>query len=125
MTDLPRPGDQPLPVPTDGPGMHDLVIADLPTDGTIWPEIGNMLAWRRDLGLARYGQPLQAWNGRDAVRDLLEECLDAMAYARQVKVELGEGHPGWIAVERLEEFLRNATALAVIVGRATTGWVTR
>jgi hypothetical protein len=101
--------------------MHDLVIAGLPTDGTIWPEIGNMLAIRRDLGLARYGQPLQAHNGRDAVRDLTEECLDAMAYARQVKVELGEGHPGWIAVERLEEFLRNATALAVILGRATSG----
>ena len=30
MTDLPRPGDQPLPVPTDGPGMHDLVIAATP-----------------------------------------------------------------------------------------------
>lgn len=68
--------DQPLPVPTDGPSMHDLVAADL--------------ADRKALGLRKYGSLLQAYNGRSAIRDLYEELLDATVYARQI---LEEGSP--------------------------------
>lgn len=38
---------------------------------------------RRELGIERYGTPLQYGNGRDAVLDLREELLDAYAYATQ------------------------------------------
>lgn len=42
---------------------------------------------RRRIGIARYGRPLQAHNGRDALRDLREELLDALAYSEQEAVE--------------------------------------
>lgn len=77
-----RPGDQPLPTPTSGPGMHDLLIADLRAKGTEierWDRVATDLAARRDLGLTRYGSLLQVGNGRDALRDLYEEALDALA----------------------------------------------
>lgn len=68
-----RPGDQPLPTPSDSPPMHDLVCADVRD--------------RKQLGLGRYGRALQAHNGRDALRDHYEELLDACAYARQLLYE--------------------------------------
>jgi hypothetical protein len=48
-----RIDDQPAPVPNDGRGIWDLVIADM--------------AARDQLGRQRYGTPLQAHNGRDAL----------------------------------------------------------
>lgn len=68
-----RPEDQPLPTASDSPPMHDLCCADLQA--------------RKALGIRRYGQPLQANNGRDALRDHYEELLDACAYARQLLYE--------------------------------------
>jgi hypothetical protein len=68
-----RPGDQVLPTPNDGPSMHMLVIGDI--------------AAREALGVSRYGTPLQAFNGRDALRDILEELLDASVYVKQAMVE--------------------------------------
>ncbi len=62
--------EQPMPLPNDGPSMHDLVCQD-------------MMA-RKALGLSRYGSLLQANNGRDALRDLYEELLDAACYIRQL-----------------------------------------
>jgi hypothetical protein len=94
-----RPGDQPLPVPNDGPSMHDLVCADLQAmcmSG--WPTgIAGDLQARKRLGLERYGSLLQAHNGRDALRDLYEELLDATVYACQAKEE-EHGPPGIVPV---------------------------
>jgi hypothetical protein len=89
-----RPGDQPLPEPAGGPSMHDLVCEDIRTrwaSGTIGaapvaPAIRAVTAAlqeRKQLGLRRYGQLLQAGNGRDALRDLAEELQDAVVYCRQ------------------------------------------
>ena len=91
MTRPIRPGDQPLPTAGTGPGMHDLVIAALREHGgaTLEPVV-ELLTQRRDIGLERYGRPLQAWNGRDALRDLAEELADAIVYARQAG---SEGYP--------------------------------
>jgi hypothetical protein len=62
-------GDQPLPTPNSLPHIQDLVHADLQE--------------RQQLGLIRYGVPgLQPHNGRDMLRDLYEELLDAAIYAR-------------------------------------------
>lgn len=38
---------------------------------------------RKQLGLARYGQLLQSFDGRDALRDLYEELLDASIYLKK------------------------------------------
>lgn len=88
----PRPGDQPLPTPSTGTGMHDLVIDDLRAFSARIPltsdaALIDLLAYRRDIGLQRYGQPLQAHNGRDALRDAQEEVADAIVYVRQLRVE--------------------------------------
>lgn len=64
-----REGDQALPLPADGPSMQDLVLADIEA--------------RKAIGLQRYGQLLKADDGRDNLRDLYEELLDAAIYARK------------------------------------------
>jgi hypothetical protein len=64
---------QPPPVPNDRPAIQDLVLADV--------------AERKRVGIERYGVPLQGFNGRDALRDLYEELLDAVQYLRQALYE--------------------------------------
>lgn len=64
-----REGDQPLPTPNDETDVQSLVIEDIRK--------------RRELGITRYGTPLQPFNGRDVLRDLYEELLDAACYVRQ------------------------------------------
>lgn len=67
------PTEQPLPTRNSSPSVQSMVIADLET--------------RLQVGIARYGTPLQPNNGRDALRDLYEELLDAACYARQLIAE--------------------------------------
>ncbi len=62
--------DQPKPKTTNDIPVWDLVIAD-------------MVA-RDQLGRERYGTPLQAFNGRDALIDAYQEALDLVVYLRQV-----------------------------------------
>ena len=68
-----REGDQQLPVPNDHPDIQSQVIADIQE--------------RRQVGIARYGTALQPFNGRDALRDLYEELIDAAMYVKQLMVE--------------------------------------
>ena len=72
-------------------GAHVEQPAPLPGTGDVWQEVidGEPLAVlrelyvaRRALGVARYGTPLQRGNGRDHLRDALEEALDLMAYLK-------------------------------------------
>jgi hypothetical protein len=98
-----RPEDQPLPKPGAGPSMHDLVCDDIRERwasgmlgrAPVAPSIDAVTASlqeRKRLGLERYGEPLRAGNGRDALRDLREEIEDAVVYCRQVIEERG---PHW------------------------------
>lgn len=64
---------QPDPKPNDLPAVWDLVIADM--------------AARDRTGAQRYGTRLQPDNGRDTLRDLYEELLDAAVYARTLLYE--------------------------------------
>ena len=59
----------PPPVPNDGIPIWDLVVADMQA--------------RDRTGRERYGTPLQSNNGRDALQDAYEECLDMAAYLKQ------------------------------------------
>lgn len=62
---------EPMPVPDPTRGnVQDLVIADIEE--------------RKRVGIARYGTPLQTFNGRDAMVDLYQELLDACMYVRQI-----------------------------------------
>lgn len=64
---------QPTPRPNSSPPCWDLVLSDM---------------MERDaVGRQRYGTPLQAHNGRDALKDLYEELLDAVVYLRQALYE--------------------------------------
>ena len=68
-----REGDQQLPEINDNEAIQNLVIVDIEK--------------RREVGTKRYGTPLQAFNGRDALRDAYEEALDLAIYLKQCLVE--------------------------------------
>lgn len=61
--------EQPMPVPNHRASIQSLVRVDLEQ--------------REQVGIQRYGTPLQAGNGRDALRDAYEESLDLACYLRQ------------------------------------------
>jgi hypothetical protein len=61
--------DQPPPIPNEGPAIVDFVVEDLQE--------------RKRIGIQRYGTPLQAHNGRDALIDAYQEALDLVIYLRQ------------------------------------------
>ena len=80
--------EQPAPTLTGGPSIQGMVCADLASLST--PDARQVEAdmrAREQVGVARYGTPLQAGNGRDAVRDAYEEALDGCAYLRQALEE--------------------------------------
>lgn len=77
-----RPEDQQLPSANNLPSMHDKATEDLQS--------------RKELGARRYGVALQPSNGRDAARDLYEECLDAAAYGAQVVWEQEHPKETWV-----------------------------
>lgn len=45
---------------------------------------------RRDLGVRKYGRPLEAHNGRDALLDAWQEAVDLAAYLTQMRIERGD-----------------------------------
>ena len=65
--------DQPNPVANDQPIVQAMVREDLHR--------------REQLGIQRYGTPLQPFNGRDALTDAYEEALDLACYLRQALAE--------------------------------------
>ena len=68
-----RKGDQPLPETNDLPFVQDQVIVDIEQ--------------RKQVGIERYGTPLQAFNGRDALQDAYEEAIDLCMYLKQLIIE--------------------------------------
>ena len=66
---------QPAPEPTTGRPIWELVVEDMKA--------------RDQLGRRRYGVPLQAHNGRDALTDAYQEALDLAVYLRQAIEERG------------------------------------
>ncbi len=62
--------EQPTPISNSNQPIWELVISDMKK--------------RDQVGRERYGTPLQAFNGRDALLDAYEEALDLVVYLRQV-----------------------------------------
>lgn len=77
-----RDGAQPSPKPNASTPIVDLVLRDV-TDEQVKAELRH----RAEVGLARYGVKLQAHNGRDALRDAMDEALDLPMYLRQAVEE--------------------------------------
>jgi hypothetical protein len=70
-----RIADQPAPLRSTRVPIWELVIADMQE--------------RDQVGRERYGTPLQAHNGRDALVDAYQEALDLVVYLRQAIEERG------------------------------------
>lgn len=56
-------------------------------------EIAKDVEARILLGERKYGKRLQSFNGRDVIKDLYDEVLDALNYAKQAEIE-GIDHGG-------------------------------
>ena len=80
--------EQPLPTACPGVvGAHDLMVEDLMLSELSDPllhEACSRILDRRRVGLERYGQLLCPANGRDTLRDAMEEALDLCAYLRNL-----------------------------------------
>lgn len=55
-----------------------------------WPEVIKDMEERHRVGIARYGTPLQPFNGRNAPADFYAELLDACVYGKQLLIEREE-----------------------------------
>lgn len=76
---------QPDPIQTSGSvPVLPFVLSD-PETGPIRPDLSERAAD----GVKKYGVPLMACNGRDALTDFYQETLDAVMYARQHHMEEG------------------------------------
>jgi len=93
-----RDGDQPLPVVNDAPDIQSQVIADIEQ--------------RRRVGIARYGTALQPHNGRDSLRDLYEELIDAAMYVKQAMVERDQPIPSVVVAELRAKIQRKDDLIA-------------
>ncbi len=94
MTDVNVP--QPPPKPSDGPDVWDVVIQslrDTASRGQYYcdPAILDLMVAdakeRNAAGIAKYGVPLRPHNGRNNLVDLLQEVMDAIAYATADQIE--------------------------------------
>lgn len=65
--------EQPPPIPNDQPSVWQLVLRDMYE--------------REQIGIMRYGTPLQVFNGRDSLQDAYEESLDKTVYLKQAILE--------------------------------------
>ena len=70
--------EQPAPSPSNGMAIVDLVLMDI--------------LERKAEGIRRYGTPLQAFNGRDSLRDAYDEAVDLAIYLRQAIEERNAGY---------------------------------
>jgi hypothetical protein len=60
--------------------------AQPPPTGTgkpVWPIVVADMIERNQIGTKKYGTPLRAYNGRDALMDAYQEALDLVVYLRQ------------------------------------------
>ena len=67
--------DQPPPKPSAGDAWQELIDSGLLPD-TLHPAAAE----RRQIGIERYGQPLQRGDGRNHLVDALQEALDLVVY---------------------------------------------
>jgi len=128
---------QPAPTPNGHRPVWETVLADLQSFhaaapaaalaalGDVPADLAADMAARDALGRARYGTPLQPFNGRDSFADCYQELLDAIVYARQALIDAGLPEDMHEVIEH--EVYRTLLALAALVramlsGRARGEW---
>lgn len=74
---------QPAPIRRNTTPIHDLVIIDLINVTGDFNLLAKEINDRKAVGLAEYGTPLQAFNGRDCEKDAIEEMADMICYLKQ------------------------------------------
>lgn len=85
---------EPDPTPNDQPAVWDLVVQDMQA--------------RDAMGREKYGIPLQAFNGRNALWDAYQEVLDLSVYLRQAifEKEVKEKVLSDVVAERIRQDLK-------------------
>jgi hypothetical protein len=78
--------DQPLPAP------GELNVQEV---------LSKVVIERMRYGIEKYGSPLETFNGRDPIRDVWEELIDALVYMTQVRLERGDRLPGMEPTDRI------------------------
>ena len=76
-----------LPMPTKPQREGDQPMPKRNGNEAVWPIVVQDMQARHELGIKRYGTPLQPFNGRDALKDAYEEALDLAVYLRQAIYE--------------------------------------
>lgn len=82
--------EQPMPIGNDQPICHVQAIARARLEWGTHPLIEIFiedLNYRLSIGIQRYRQPLQPFNGRDFLKDQYDEILDAIAYGEGILME--------------------------------------
>ncbi len=86
--------DQPPPSPGQGPAVWPALIQEIrPTlvrYGVVGHDVLSDMRERDTVGRARYGTPLQPFNGRSALLDGYQELLDGAVYMFQDYLETGD-----------------------------------
>lgn len=115
---------QQKPRPGKGPAIWDLVIIDVRArlgrgeEGVLVEKIVADGLARDEMGAKKYGQRLQADDGRDHLVDAYQEALDLAVYLRQ---EIAECWTGGLELERLTsagKLYRNAIDLVFDLAEA-------
>jgi hypothetical protein len=93
--------------------------------GDVIRRLQQRLETRLEIGVRRYGRPLQLFNGRDPFRDHEEELLDQHVYAEQIRLEyhalieavrvLARLVRGWPGAGPLSEAEASALALGEVL----------
>ena len=78
---------QPAPIRRNTTPIHDLVIIDLINVTGDFNLLAKEINDRKAIGLAEYGTPLQAFNGRDCEKDAIEEMVGSICYLKQGLIE--------------------------------------
>lgn len=61
--------------------------APVGTGNKVWREVVKDMKARNKFGTAKYGTPLKTFNGRNALIDAYQECLDLCVYLKQAIME--------------------------------------
>jgi hypothetical protein len=96
--------------------IFELVKADLSTDLLIL--LGGDLDKRNQLGWRHHAKQMQAFDGRDSLRDAYEEALDEIPYLRKAMVE--RDNPDWL-VTMYHRAVQHAAQLKLRLGEEVKG----
>ena len=100
---------QPTPLENEHPAIWPLVQADVERNSVGILVIADM--WHQ-MGIAKYGTPLQPHNGRDPLVDAYQELLDGCVYAKQYCLENPTSYAGRTLYA---DTLKLATAYWIII----------